>query len=58
MGKPVVINSKQVVFLSHNVDGHVTFFMTNGFEICLNVYFDEAEKIFNCALGGINYEIN
>lgn len=57
LGKPVIINVDQIVFLSHNIDGNVTFFLTNGFEISMNVFYDEAEKIFNSAKGGIVLEI-
>ncbi|MGO4708890.1 hypothetical protein AB4Y90_07160, partial [Chryseobacterium sp. 2TAF14] len=57
LGKPVVINASQIVFLSHNMDGNVTFFMTNGFEISVNVFFNEAEEVFNNAKSGIESEI-
>ncbi|KQT18160.1 hypothetical protein ASG31_05350 [Chryseobacterium sp. Leaf404] len=57
LGKPVIINADHIGFLSYNNDGRVTFFMTNGFEISINVFFDEAEIIFNCAKGGIEKEI-
>lgn len=52
LGKPVIINVSNVVFLSHNNDGHVTFFMQNGFEISINIFFSEAERIFNSAMNG------
>lgn len=32
LGKPVLINACNIVFLSHNNDGQVTFFIQNGFE--------------------------
>ena len=57
LGKPVVINVNHIGFLSHNLDGNVTFFMANGFEISMNVFYDEAEEIFNCAKAGIASEI-
>lgn len=57
LGKPVVINVEHIVFLSHNVDGNVTFFMANGFEISINVFFDEAEEVFRNAKAGIESNI-
>lgn len=58
LGKPIIINVNHIVFLSHNLDGNVTFFMTNGFEISMNVFYNEAEEVFNCAKAGIEKEIN
>lgn len=58
LGKPVILNACNVVFLSHNNDGHVTFFMQNGFEISMNVFFSEAEEILNNAMEGKELEIN
>lgn len=58
LGKPVLINVCNVVFLSHNNDGQVTFFMQNGFEISLNIFFLEAEQILNSAMQGKEDEIN
>ncbi|SHN06169.1 hypothetical protein SAMN05444360_1336 [Chryseobacterium carnipullorum] len=52
LGKPVILNVNNVVFLSHNSDGHVTFFMQNGFEISINIFFSEAEQILISAIGG------
>lgn len=49
LGHPVVINADQIDFLSFNHDGHVTFFMTNGFEISMKILYEEAEDVFNCA---------
>lgn len=57
LGKPVIVNVSQIVFLSHNLDGNITFFMTNGFEISINVYFEDAEKIFNFAKAGVEFEV-
>lgn len=57
LGKPVIVNCDQISFLTHNPDGNVTFFMTNGFEIALNVMYDEAEKIFNCAKSRVPFEV-
>lgn len=57
LGKPVIINANQIGFLSHNLDGEVTFFMINGFEISLNVFYDEAEKVFSNAKAGIESDI-
>lgn len=49
LGKPLVINSEHVVFLSYNTEGSVAFYMTNGFEIALKVLHEEAEEALNCA---------
>ncbi|MFL9833730.1 hypothetical protein [Chryseobacterium terrae] len=57
LGKPVVINVNHIGFLSHNLDGNVTFFMANGFEISMNVFYSEAEEVFNNAKAGIELEI-
>lgn len=57
LGKPVIINVNHIGFLSYNNDGRVTFFMANGFEISINVFFDEAERIFNSAKSGVSEEI-
>jgi len=57
LGKPVIINVNHIGFLSYNNEGRVTFFMANGFEISINIFFDEAELIFNSAKGGISAEI-
>lgn len=57
LGKPVIINVNHIGFLSYNNEGRVTFLMANGFEISINIFFDEAERIFNCAKGGIAEEI-
>ena len=45
-------------FVSHKNDGQVTFFMQNGFEISLNIFFSEAEQILNSAMQGKEDEIN
>lgn len=58
LGKPVLINIYNVAFLSHNNDGQVTFFMQNGFEISINVFFSDAEQILNSAMQGKEDEIN
>ncbi|KQS91665.1 hypothetical protein [Chryseobacterium sp. Leaf394] len=50
LGEPVPVNACNVVFLSYNNDGHVTFFMQNGFEISINIFFSEAEQILNSAM--------
>lgn len=57
LGKPVIINVEHIGFLSHNMDGNVTFFMANGFEISINVFFDEAEEVFRNAKAGIESNI-
>lgn len=57
LGKPVVINVNHISFLSHDLEGKVTFFLANGFEISMNVYFDDAERIFNFAKAGVEFEI-
>jgi len=49
LGKPVIVNVNQIGFLSFNVEGKVTFFMANGFEISMNVPYDAAEEALNCA---------
>jgi hypothetical protein len=53
LGKPVIINAQHICFLSHNTDGNVTYFMTNGFEISLNIFYDDAEEILNAAKANI-----
>ncbi|MCJ8152718.1 hypothetical protein MKJ01_02935 [Chryseobacterium sp. SSA4.19] len=53
LGKSLLINADQIVFLGFNMEHHVTFFMTNGFEISLQIPFAEAEEAFNCAKGNI-----
>lgn len=53
LGKPLVINANHIGFLSFNVEGHVTYFMASGFEISMNVLYEEAEEAFNCAKGNI-----
>ncbi|MGD1317771.1 hypothetical protein [Chryseobacterium sp. 2R14A] len=58
LGKPVLINACNVIFLSHNTNGQVTFFMQNGFEISVNTFFSEAEQILNSAIQGREDEIN
>lgn len=58
LGKPVLINVCNVVFLSHNRDGQVTFFLQNGFEISVNASFSEAELILDSAIKGRADEIN
>lgn len=50
LGKQVLINACNIVFFSHNNDGHVTFFMQNGFEMSINIFFSEAEQILNSAM--------
>lgn len=57
LGKPVIINVNHIGFLSHNMDGNVTFFMANGFEISMNIFFNEAEEVFNNAKSGVESEI-
>lgn len=52
LGKAVIINVNHICFLSHNADGNVTYFMANGFEISMNVFYDAAEDIFNAAKAG------
>ncbi|GEN75542.1 hypothetical protein [Chryseobacterium hagamense] len=49
LGQPLVVNAGNIAFLSFNVEGHVTYFMANGFEISVKVLFEEAEEAFNCA---------
>ncbi|WP_312079117.1 hypothetical protein [Chryseobacterium sp.] len=51
-GKQVIINVNHIGFLSHNSDGIVAFFMANGFEISINVFFDQAEQILRSAKAG------
>ncbi|MFY1045993.1 hypothetical protein [Chryseobacterium sp. GP-SGM7] len=55
LGKPIIVNVNHINFLSHNIDGNVTFFMTNGFEISMNVFYDEAEEILNNAKAGLAF---
>lgn len=57
LGKPIIINVNHIGFLSHNIDGNVTFFMANGFEISMNVFYSEAEEVFNSAKAGIASEV-
>ncbi|WP_294301176.1 hypothetical protein [uncultured Chryseobacterium sp.] len=52
LGQPLMINAGHIVFLSFNVEGHVTYFMTNGFEISMKVLYEEAEEAFNRAKAG------
>ncbi|WP_294287052.1 hypothetical protein [uncultured Chryseobacterium sp.] len=49
LGQPLVVNADNIAFLSFNVEGHVTYFMTNGFEVSVKVLYEEAEDAFNCA---------
>lgn len=58
LGKPVLINACNIILLSHNNDGQVTFFMQNGFEISINIFFSEAEQILNSAMQGKEDEVN
>ncbi|KQR90851.1 hypothetical protein ASG01_14910 [Chryseobacterium sp. Leaf180] len=57
LGKPLIINAEHIAFLAHNTEGKVTFFLTNGFEICINMFYDEAETIFFAAKSCIDKEI-
>ena len=52
-GKPLIINGSSISFLSYDLEGKVTFFMLNGFEISLNITFDNAEEIFSCAKANV-----
>ncbi|WP_294221689.1 hypothetical protein [uncultured Chryseobacterium sp.] len=52
LGQPLIINADQIVFLSFNIDGHVTYFMANGFEISMKILYEEAEEAFNLAKAG------
>ncbi|KAA0129793.1 hypothetical protein FY557_03535 [Chryseobacterium sp. SN22] len=49
LGQPLVVNADNIAFLSFNVEGHVTYFMTNGFEVSVKILYEEAEEAFNCA---------
>lgn len=49
LGQPLVINAGNIAFLSFNIEGHVTYFMANGFEISVKVLYEEAEEAFNLA---------
>ncbi len=49
LGQPLVINADNIAFLSFSIEGHVTYFMTNGFEVSVKVLYEEAEEAFNCA---------
>ncbi|WP_042721377.1 MULTISPECIES: hypothetical protein [Flavobacteriales] len=53
LGKPLVVNVNHIGFLSFNIEGNVTFFMASGFEISVNVLYEEAEEAFNCAKASI-----
>lgn len=53
LGKPVIINVNHIGFLSHNTEGNVTYFMANGFEISMNVFYNDAEEILNAAKANI-----
>ena len=53
LGKPLIINADHISFLSFNIDGKVTFFMNSGFEISMNIFYEEAEEAFSCAKAGI-----
>jgi len=53
-----LINACNIVFLSHNNDGQVIFFMQNGFEISINTFFSEAEQILNSAMQGKEDDVN
>jgi len=57
LGKPVIITADAIAFLSHNLDGNVTYFITNGFEISMNVFYSEAEEIFLSAKARREHEI-
>jgi hypothetical protein len=57
LGKPLVINVNHIGFLSFNMDGNVTFFMASGFEISVNILYEEAEEAFNCAKANIEKTI-
>ncbi len=49
LGQPLIVNADNIGFLSFNVEGHVTYFMANGFEISMKALYEEAEEAFNCA---------
>lgn len=53
LGKPIIINANQICFLSHNTEGNVTYFLKNGFEVSMNIFFDEALSILNAAKANI-----
>lgn len=53
LGKPLLINVNHIGFLSFNNDGNVTFFMASGFEISVNILYEEAEDAFNAAKANI-----
>ncbi|MDQ1159993.1 hypothetical protein QE422_000361 [Chryseobacterium sp. SORGH_AS 447] len=53
LGQPLVINVNHIVFLSFNVEGHVTYFMANGFEISMKILYEEAEEAFSCAKANV-----
>lgn len=53
LGKPLIINVNHIGFLSFDIDGKVTFFMASGFEISMDVLYDDAEEALNCAKANI-----
>ena len=57
LGNPLVLNVKAIVFLGHDNDGNVTYFLTNNIEISLNLFYKEAADIFCSALSGQNLTI-
>lgn len=57
LGKDVIINSDHIIFLGYNINGNVTYFMSNGLEISINVTHDEAEKAFISAKKNISIDI-
>lgn len=54
LGQPLIINVDHIGFLSFNVEGHVAYFMANGFEISMKILYEEAEEALNCAKAGID----
>ncbi|WP_148285260.1 hypothetical protein [Flavobacterium sp. B17] len=48
-GHPLIINADQITFLSFNMESKVTYFMMNGFQISMNILFDEAEEALRIA---------
>lgn len=55
LGAPVILDSEHICFLAFNNEGHITFFLSNGFEISLKINYNEAKNAYNCAKMKIKY---
>lgn len=52
-GYPLIINALQITFLSFDLEGKVTYFMMNGYQISMKIMFQEAEEALQYAQSNI-----